>query len=160
MDKVTVYMSGIMAVAAVSVTGALYYPPVAFYSQRAIVSNTLRDPDSAVFKDDQSGSNGAYCARVNGNNAYGAKTGFRRVIIDESGVVLIEGETPACGRADCQDSDVMDYGTSVSIEALRKELQQPRSDPYSKAGEAFKEWAQLKVFNDTWREHCVPKPGA
>lgn len=66
---------------------------VSFEFQRKIestVRNTLKDPDSAIFKDFYISSKNAGCGLVNAKNSFNAYSGFARYISDGNNV-LIEG---------------------------------------------------------------------
>lgn len=64
----------------------------AISTAKAIITSTLKDPESAEFKDPVY-SNGAVCGRVNAKNSLGGYGGFKRYVVIGP-VASLEGETP------------------------------------------------------------------
>lgn len=57
------------------------------------VKDVLKDPDSAKFKGDFAGKEGAVCGYVNSKNSYGGYGGFMRYVATADRVMMDEGET-------------------------------------------------------------------
>jgi hypothetical protein len=57
------------------------------------VKDVLKDPDSAKFKGDFAGKDGAVCGYVNSKNSYGGYGGFVRYVATAEHVVMDEGES-------------------------------------------------------------------
>lgn len=65
----------------------------------SLVAYTLRDPDSAQFRNSRLTGRGAVCGQVNGKNGFGAYTGFTGyIVIGRSPTIKKEGLDEAFGK--------------------------------------------------------------
>jgi len=57
---------------------------------RSLVSERLKDPDSARFKGEHVSSKRQVCGLFNGKNAFGAYVGFARFVVKDGAVAILE----------------------------------------------------------------------
>jgi hypothetical protein len=60
---------------------------------RERVKEILKDPDSAKFRTEFVGKDGAVCGFVNAKNSYGGYSGFERYVVSLESVLLDSGES-------------------------------------------------------------------
>jgi hypothetical protein len=65
--------------------------PIALAHEAA--KDSLKDPDSARFRGDFVGKDGAVCGFVNAKNSYGGYDGFKRYIVTSDSVMIDGGES-------------------------------------------------------------------
>jgi hypothetical protein len=65
--------------------------PIAQARER--VKEMLKDPDSAKFRTEFVGKDGAVCGFVNAKNSYGGYSGFERYVVSADSVLLDGGES-------------------------------------------------------------------
>lgn len=67
------------------------FDPIALAQER--VKDVLKDPNSAKFKGDFTGKDGAVCGYVNSKNSYGGYVGYVRYVATAEHVVMDEDES-------------------------------------------------------------------
>jgi hypothetical protein len=77
--------------------------PIAVAHER--LKDVLKDPESARFRGDFRGKDGAICGFVNSKNSYGGYVGFHRYVVQPDNI-LIEGDA---SQAWMMDSRWLDY---------------------------------------------------
>lgn len=79
--------TSVTAVAAPKLKSAPVKPdPVVVAHER--IRDALKDPESARFKGDFAGKDGAICGYVNSKNSYGGYDGFQRYIVRSDNVLI------------------------------------------------------------------------
>lgn len=122
---------------------------------RAYVVQNMRDPDSVQFRNEQLTNDGWLCGELNGKNAYGAYTGFKRFASRAEDNVWIEDS----GYAGTEKKE-----TKFIIESIQSEVEvmNERSDLMNKginvpdlSSDEIKDLAKKRLFLQYWKKHCI-----
>lgn len=86
-----------------------------------IAARNLKDPSSAQFRDVREARGGAVCGEMNGKNAFGAYTGFKRFVVRAGTSSVVTEPDEAMTEAEqqiatdqCRDSSGLGYAAEHS----------------------------------------------
>lgn len=156
MNKTATYMLGAAAAVGLAISLSLSYwgyPKwIAIPKARQPILAFLQDPESAQFRNEQSGRAGAVCGEVNAKNSMGGYVGFKRYIWAGGGESYLEGEEPLNGwsAADVarrKEIEAKIFALFVDNRSESPGLQAP-------VGAELEGMATKHFFDFRWRELC------
>lgn len=118
----------------------------------------LRDPDSVQFRNERLTDGGWLCGEMNGKNAYGAYTGFKRFMAMGAYDAWIEGSGyVGQKRHAIGQSELITESLRAEIEVLdaRKEQWDKGVPPPDLTDGGIKEIADKRLFSQKWDKHCA-----
>ena len=123
---------------------------------RAHVVQQLRDPDSVQFRAEKLTRAGWLCGELNGKNAYGAYTGFKRFLSRAPDDVHIEGIGYAGEKGGQSTRQIID-DLDVSIEVSQGLLAVAKASPGLPAPtpEEVEAMRARAIFKKRWASHCI-----
>lgn len=152
---------GVVSVLTLSVFVFLKYDewfvyPGLIQSKRGHAVQNLRDPATVQFKNEQLTSLGWLCGEMNGKNAYGAYTGFKRFVSRSYDDAYIEGSGYA-GKPDARSAAQIIADLETGNEFLKNlsavaKYHPDLSTPSQAEIDAMTERA---IFKKRWADHCT-----
>lgn len=127
--------------------------------RRAHAVQQLRDPDSVQFRAEKLTRAGWLCGELNGKNAYGAYTGFKRFVSLGEYDAWIEGSGYAgAKRSAMGQSELLRESLRAQIESI--EIYKKLRDDGIVGAEAFSEEqiverGEKHLFGQKWAKHCA-----
>lgn len=155
MNRTNKVLISVLTLVAV-VSAGLYAKATQYAEYRAQVSNSLKDPGSSQFRNEQLFPSGVYCAEVNSKNSYGAYVGFQRVMVgrfSEESYVLFERDGLNNSVAGTIIQLKLDTATTTA-KINMKERELAGGDEAELSEKEYQEIALRKVFGEEWSENC------
>lgn len=149
----------LVVVALVLAGGALKYSDWKDTEQkRAHAVQQMRDPESVQFRNERIAGDGWLCGELNGKNAYGAYSGFKRfasladddVWIEDSGYV--GAKRGVMGQSDLV---IEALDASIKILAERKAQYDKGIEPPDLSDSDRDSLAEKSLFIKRWQDHCT-----
>ena len=123
--------------------------------RRAHAVQQLRDPDSVQFRAERLTSAGWLCGEMNGKNAYGAYTGFKRFMAMGEYDAWIEGSGYA-GKPGTQPTAQILASMDAQIAVLTSHLEAKKKQPDlpTLSEQEVAALAEQDMFAGRWKKHC------
>ena len=123
--------------------------------RRAHAVQQLRDPDSVQFRAEKLARAGWLCGELNGKNAYGAYTGFKRFVSLGEYDAWIEGSGYAGKPGDQPTAQIL-AGIDAQIAVLKRhiEAKKERPDLPTLSEQEAAALAEQEMFAERWKKHC------
>ena len=123
--------------------------------RRAHAVQQLRDPDSVQFRAEKLARAGWLCGELNGKNAYGAYTGFKRFVSLGEYDAWVEGSGYA-GKPGGQPTAQILAGIDAQIAVLKRhiEAKKERPDLPTLSEQEAAALAEQEMFAERWKKHC------
>ena len=123
--------------------------------RRAHAVQQLRDPDSVQFRAEKLTRAGWLCGELNGKNAYGAYTGFKRFVSLGEYDAWVEGSGYA-GKPGGQPTAQILAGIDAQIAVLKRhiEAKKERPDLPTLSEQEAAALAEQEMFAERWKKHC------
>lgn len=161
MRKIVVFVVLVLVVSATGIVLATKYDdwfvtPGVIKAKRGHTVQSLRDPATVQFKDERLTRFGWLCGELNGKNAYGAYTGFKRFMSRSYDDVYIEGSGYA-GKPDTRSTAQIIADLDVKNEVIKSLLTVAKNHPdIEKPSQADIDGIlERAVFKKRWAEHCT-----
>lgn len=147
--------AGVMIVAGSAFAIQQYISWKGVAQRRAHAVQQLRDPDSVQFRAEKLTSAGWLCGELNGKNAYGAYTGFKRFVSLGEYDAWIEGSGYA-GKPGAQPTAQILAGMDAKIAVLDSHLEAKKKQPDlpTLSEQEVAARAEQAVFAGHWKKHC------
>ena len=122
---------------------------------RAHVVRQLRDPDSVQFRAEKLARAGWLCGELNGKNAYGAYTGFKRFVSLGEYDAWVEGSGYA-GKPGGQPTAQILAGIDAQIAVLKRHIEAKKEQPDlpTLSEQEAAALAEQEMFAERWKKHC------
>ncbi len=122
---------------------------------RAHVVQQLRDPDSVQFRAEKLTRAGWLCGELNGKNAYGAYTGFKRFVSLGEYDAWVEGSGYA-GKPGGQPTAQILAGIDAQIAVLKRHIEAKKQQPDlpTLSEQEAAALAEQEMFAERWKKHC------
>ena len=122
---------------------------------RAHVVQQLRGPDSVQFRAEKLARAGWLCGELNGKNAYGAYTGFKRFVSLGEYDAWIEGSGYA-GKPGGQPTAQILAGIDAQIAVLKRHIEAKKEQPDlpTLSEQEAAALAEQEMFAERWKKHC------
>lgn len=147
--------AGVMIVAGSAFAIQQYISWKGVAQRRAHAVQQLRDPDSVQFRAERLTSAGWLCGELNGKNAYGAYTGFKRFISLGEYDAWIEGSGYAGKPGDQPTAQIL-ASIDAQIAVLKRHIEAKKKQPElpTLSEQEAAALAEQEMFAKRWKKHC------
>lgn len=123
--------------------------------RRAHAVQQMRDPESVQFRAERLTGDGWLCGEMNGKNAYGAYTGFKRFMAMGEYDAWIDGSGYA-GKPDSQPTAQILAEMDAKIAVLHRHIEAKKKQPElpTLSEQQVAALAEQEMFAERWKKHC------
>jgi hypothetical protein len=150
--KIALALAAVALVGGAVVLNKNYDKWFTFADGRKFISDKLRDPESAQFRNERIGAGGALCGEVNSKNGSGGYSGFTRFISVDSDTVYLEGEGPLFKATTSEIIKLLDHKTEVLEKYIALRAREP--DIPKPSDSQIDSEARSAYFAALWKERC------
>lgn len=123
--------------------------------KRALITKDLKDPSSALFRNEILKKSDWLCGEINSKNSYGAYTGFKRFLVFDSSDIYLE-DIGSVGPS--KNRFYTDSMRSFELEQIQREIDILKYRSVNNTAPPFKSLKEedriRELFEEIWKSTC------